>query len=164
MNIKQMLVEASIIDALANTDQMDWIDTPNEPIKGMVSSTKGRFGQLLVAAALRDMGHTVAKGGSNEFDLLVDGNRRVEVKLSTRWSAGCYKFQQLREPHDFSDVAFVFVDPTEINIYFANRASINAHVFNACENLQHVGQAGNSGVYWLSVNVGMIPNWFNETL
>ncbi|MEX2143302.1 MAG: hypothetical protein WD740_01795 [Anaerolineales bacterium] len=77
-------------------DKRNWSGSPFEWILPLASGAKGKLGKRLVYqwCALQNL--SVDRAPDSEADILVNGHR-VEVKLSTLWASGIYKFQQLRD-------------------------------------------------------------------
>ncbi len=73
-----------------------WVGSPFAWIKTQQSRRRGKVGEQLVAGYLAAKGFDVARAGDSEADRLINGHR-VEIKFSTLWEAGVYKFQQVRD-------------------------------------------------------------------
>ena len=73
-----------------------WQGSPFEWIKGLTSAGRGKVGQQIVQVLLSDLGLSSGPSVGSGSDIMV-GNSRVEVKMSTLWKAGTYKFQQIRD-------------------------------------------------------------------
>jgi hypothetical protein len=58
----------------------------------------GAIGERLVAGWLAAKGFNVVRSPDTEADRIIE-NQRVEIKMSTLWRNGSYKFQQLRDQH-----------------------------------------------------------------
>jgi hypothetical protein len=74
-----------------------WVGSPFEWIKRRPSSRQiGAIGEKLVAGWLAAKDFDVARSPDSEADRLINGHR-VEIKFSSLWNSGHYKFQQLRD-------------------------------------------------------------------
>lgn len=83
-------------------DDPAWRSSPFDWIKKINSSRrKGTIGEKLISGYLACKGFDVNRSPDSEADRIV-GGKRVEIKMSTLWEAGHYKFQQFRDQnYDF---------------------------------------------------------------
>lgn len=72
-----------------------WTGSPFEWILGTPSATKGKIGKELAAEWAKSVGILVASGSSTDADRIMNG-ALVQIRMSTLWDAGHYKFQQIR--------------------------------------------------------------------
>lgn len=77
-------------------DDLQWEGSPFVWIKSRPSRQIGAIGEKLVAGwcAARDL--DVTRSPDSDADRVI-GGRRCEIKFSTRWKSGVYKFQQIRD-------------------------------------------------------------------
>lgn len=70
-----------------------WRESPFGWIKARPSRQRGKIGEQLLAGwcAARDL--DVTKSPDSHADRIIEG-KRVEIKFSTEWRSGVYKFQQ----------------------------------------------------------------------
>ncbi|PKO20737.1 MAG: hypothetical protein CVU38_18545 [Chloroflexi bacterium HGW-Chloroflexi-1] len=79
-----------------------WAGSPFAWIRTRPSRQVGKIGEQLVAGwcAAKDL--DVVSSGDSQADRVIAG-RRVEIKFSTLWESGVYKFQQIRDQdYDFA--------------------------------------------------------------
>lgn len=69
-----------------------WAGSPFAWILRRPSRQKGAIGEELVAQWCRAKGADVRRTGDSDADRLINGHR-VEIKFSTLWVSGVYKFQ-----------------------------------------------------------------------
>ena len=68
----------------------------------MQSRKKGKIGEELASKYLEKKGFRVTRSPDVEADRIIAG-KRAEIKMSTLWEGGFYKFQQLRDQnYDFA--------------------------------------------------------------
>lgn len=80
----------------------DWEGSPFEWIANARPATAGAIGVAIVSEWARSIGFRVGKSRDKEADMTIE-SKRAEVKLSTAWASGEYKFQQLRDQnYDFA--------------------------------------------------------------
>jgi len=144
--IKSSWVESGALEA--------WVDSPFGWIKQLAPSQKGMVAEQLIARWCRDNGLLVEKRPDSDADLLING-QRVEVKFSTLWAAGVFKFQQVRD-QNYRFVVCLAIAP----------ASVSCWVFPKEVALvkfppQHGGAAG-TDTRWLSFRAAKPPAWIAE--
>jgi hypothetical protein len=137
------------------TDAVDpWKGSTFEWLKTAASRRKGAFGERLVKDAAAVAGLQVSKSSTTGAGTVLEGVA-VEVKLSTVWSSGDLKFQQLRnQPYDV--VVFVAVAPESVSMWAASKAVALAHSTG-----QHTGHAATE-TSWVSWPAGQAPKWATE--
>lgn len=76
--------------------QRQWAGSPFEWIKTRPSRQVGKIGEQLVAGWSAAKGLDVTASPDSDADRVIAG-KRVEIKFSTLWKSGVFKFQQLRD-------------------------------------------------------------------
>jgi len=135
----------------------EWVGSPFAWIKTRPSRQVGAIGERLVAGWLAARGFNVARSGDSEADRVVE-NRRIEIKLSTRWANGNYKFQQLRDQR-YDLVVCLGISPFAAHCWVLPKADVMRlwKVENKIPS-QHGGQAGEDTA-WLDVKIDSVPEW-----
>ncbi len=87
---------AATLQAEYTADEAAWRGSPFAWIKTRPSRQVGTIGEKLIAGWLAAKDFDVARSPDSDADRLVNGHR-VEVKFSTLWKTGLYRFQQLRD-------------------------------------------------------------------
>ena len=77
-------------------EDLEWRNSPFAWIKPRPSRQRGKIAEELVAGLCDVEGLIVLPSPDSDADLIVEGTR-VEIKSSTLWASGEYKFQQLRD-------------------------------------------------------------------
>lgn len=96
--------EVNLLASIAGTIHQDymageadpWEGSPFAWIKGRPSRQVGAIGEKLVAGWCAAKGFDVTAALNSDADRVIHGHR-VEVKFSTLWASGGYKFQQIRD-------------------------------------------------------------------
>jgi hypothetical protein len=84
------------------SEDLEWTGSPFAWIKSRPSRQVGTIGERLIAGWLAAKNFDVARSPDSDADRLVNGHR-AEIKFSTLWKTGIYKFQQLRDQnYDFA--------------------------------------------------------------
>lgn len=133
----EVLLLASIAGALqgdyspAGADP--WLGSPFEWIKKTPSSRRrGKIGEQLVAGWSAAKGLDVVASPDTEADRIIHGYR-VEVKFSTIWESGIYKFQQVRD-QDYDFAFCLGVAPYDAHAWLLPKSVLMQHVIG------HLGQ------------------------
>lgn len=134
-----------------------WKESPFEWILSLPTGSKGSLGKRLVKqwCALNEL--AVDRSPDSEADMLIN-NHRVEIKFSTLWKAGIYKFQQIRD-QKYEYGIFLGVSPYEAHCWVVSKSILRQHVIGHLG--QHTGSGGRETA-WLTVNPKNIPPWLAE--
>ena len=92
--------EVQALAAIAATLELDyqssaedpWSGSPFKWIKTQPSRTVGAIGEALVAGWSAAKGFDVVRSTNSQADRIIEGHR-IEIKFSTLWKSGVYKFQ-----------------------------------------------------------------------
>lgn len=87
---------SAILQAEYAGEELAWAGSPFAWIKTRPSRQVGTIGERLVAGWLAAKGFDVARSPDSDADRLIE-SRRAEIKFSTLWANGGYRFQQLRD-------------------------------------------------------------------
>jgi hypothetical protein len=138
-------------------EDAEWKDHPLEWIRSKPSARIGKIGRLFVTE-LCNQAELQAKGVG--YALLI-GKKKFQVRFSTGWSGGGFKFEQLRfEKYEAviclgitPERAFAWVIPQTV-IFGTNGTILKKDGLTP----QHKGKGG-SETAWINVNVQEIPEW-----
>lgn len=134
-----------------------WAGSPFERLKSIPSSrTRGKAFEDLLAEWCAACGLTVAPSPDSDADRIVSG-MRVEVKGSTLWQNGGYKFQQIRD-QNYSIIVCLGISPFDAHCWAIPKATVMQWWQEGKISSQH-GGAGGSDTAWLSVNPSAAPDW-----
>ena len=126
----------------ASTDP--WEGSPFAWILAEASRRKGKIGEELVEEWCTANGLIVTRTGDSEADRIING-KRVEIKFSTLWEHGFYKFQQIRD-QDYDYIICLGISPFEIHCWV-----IPKDVARQLAPSQHRGKQGKDTA-WLTVD------------
>jgi len=127
------------------TEEDPWHGSPFAWIKQQQSRQRGKIGEQLVSGLLAANGFDIARSGDTEADRLVNGTR-VEIKFSTLWKAGVYKFQQVRD-QDYSLMICLGISPFDAHRWAIPKTILLKHVIGKLG--QHSGARGRDTA-WMS--------------
>ena len=155
---------SSMLKSEYSAEELQWLGSPFAWIKARPSRQVGTVGERLVAGWLASKGFDVARSPDSDADRLVNGHR-VEIKFSTLWKSGIYKFQQLRN-QDYEFAICLGVSPFDAHCWVLPKKEImtrwNASVIQGREvegiQPQHGGSDGRDTA-WLSVFPETPPPW-----
>ena len=130
-----------------------WAGSPFQWLKiGLPSRTRGKVAEVLLERWLSGEGFEVGTARGTDADLVVNGVR-VEVKSSTLWDKGTYRFQQVRD-QDYDIVICIGFSPSEAHCWVLSKKLAYGQ-----SSPQHGGARGGSGVGWLVVDPEAPPSW-----
>ena len=131
----------------------EWAESPFRWILNLPSRQIGKVGEILVAGIFRDAGLSVHDSvGDTDADILVAG-KRVEVKFSTLWENGFYKFQQVRD-QNYDFLFCLGISPFDAHAWVFPKSEVP---FDELEH-QHGGKRG-TDTWWITVHPNTPPPW-----
>jgi hypothetical protein len=131
-----------------------WAGSPFAWIRTLSSRRRGKVGEQLIAGWCAAKGLDVVATGDVEADRVIAG-RRVEVKFSTLWESGVYKFQQIRE-QNYEYAICLGVCPFDAHCWVISKETLREHVIGHTP--QHGGKGG-TDTFWLSFKPSKPPDW-----
>lgn len=160
INDPEVQILAGISSSLESeylADEEVWEGSPFAWIKSRPSRQVGKIGEQLVAGWLAARGFNVARSPDSQADRVVE-RKRVEIKMSTLWQSGGYKFQQLRDQN--YDLALCLgLSPFNAHCWVIEKRTILKE-WRETGNIQSQhGGAGGTDTAWLTVNPTAVPNW-----
>lgn len=143
-------------------EDKEWAGSPFAWIKTRPSRQIGVIGEKLVAGWLATKGFDVVRSPDSQADRIING-QRAEVKFSTLWKGGFYKFQQLRD-QNYKFAVCLGVSPFDAHCWILPKTAIMDEwgKREAGSGLvsQHGGAEG-SDTAWLTVTPTQIPKWLH---
>ena len=140
-------------DPLAGT----WRGSPFDWIRRTSSARrKGAIGERLVAGYLACKGFDVTRSPDAEADRIIAG-KRAEIKMSTLWDSGSYRFQQLRD-QAYEFVVCLGISPFDAHCWALPKSEIMKHWRAGDIASQHGGSRGQDTA-WIEVNPDDVPSW-----
>jgi len=156
----EVLLLASIASALHADyakDDLPWQGSPFAWIKTRPSRQVGTIGEKLVSGYLAAKGFNIVRSSDSDADRVVE-NKRTEIKFSTLWASGSYKFQQLRD-QNYEIAICLGVSPFNAHCWIIEKHEIMRR-WQARDGIesQHGGSSG-TDTAWLTVNPAKVPSW-----
>jgi len=131
-----------------------WSTSPYKWLRELQSRTRGKAGEQIIAGWLASEGFTVGKPSSSNSDRSVELTQ-VEIKLSTQWDSGEFRFQQIRD-QDYRFVILLGVMPQELKVWILPKK-----VALKYSTPQHTGKGG-AETRWLAFDAANPPKWLTR--
>src|SRR5512138_990676 len=134
--------------------QSSWAESPFEWVITLPSASKGKLGKRLVYQWCALKGLSIDGCPDSQADMTINGHR-VEIKFSTLWENGIYKFQQIRE-QNYEYAVCLGISPFEAHCWVIRKALLQKYVIGHMG--QHTGMTGQD-TSWITVNPTCPPDW-----
>jgi len=139
-DVKLLATFAAELHADYVAEDDDWTCSPFGWIKTRPSRQVGVIGEKLIAGFLAAKGFDVTRSPDSQADRLING-KRSEVKFSTLWKEGFYKFQQLRnQNYDFA--VCLGISPFDAHCWVIPKSTVLEQWKKGGIESQHGGRAG----------------------
>lgn len=132
----------------------EWDESPFGWIKQQQSRTRGKIGEQLVAGWCAAKGFDVTSSPDSDSDRVI-GGLRTEIKFSTLWKNGRFKFQQLRD-QNYEIVVCLGISPFDAHCWVFPKDDLLGNP--AGVRSQHGGRGG-VDTRWLDVDPDDVPQW-----
>lgn len=151
---------ASLADAIAEdyaeSETNPWSGSPFEWILKKSSRTKGAIAESLVSGWCAAKGFDVTRSPNSDADRIIN-HLRIEIKFSTLWKSGVFKFQQIRD-QDYDFLFCLGVMPFDARAWLIPKEALYQHVIGHLG--QHTG-ANAVDTAWLSFQSDNAPDWLS---
>jgi hypothetical protein len=137
----------------ASDDSNPWESSPYKWLRDLSSRKKGAAGEKIIEKWLSANGCILTAPGSSQADRRVNGHP-IEIKLSTEWENGIYKFQQIRD-QSYEHIILFGVRPQALNVWCVPKAVILEKATG-----QHTGSSAKETL-WLSFLADECPTWLS---
>ena len=147
------------LESQRSSSEGEWVQSPFRWFRRLPSRSRGAEGENLVAAWCERLGYAVGPTGDSEADRMIAG-RRVEIKLSTLWANGRFKFQQIRD-QDYEIMICIGLTPRleDVQIWAIPKETLMKRPVGVSG--QHSG-ADATETLWLDVRIDSPPPWLAQ--
>lgn len=135
-------------------DDDPWLGSPFAWILSQPSRSKGAIGEKLISGWAATKGFDVVRTGDSDADRIIEGHR-IEIKFSTLWKSGGFKFQQIRE-QDYEYCLCVGISPWDAHAWLLPKAVLREYVIGHMG--QHTGATG-TDTAWLGFQANSPYGW-----
>ena len=123
---------------------------------GLASRRKGVAFEELVSEWCTEKGLEVRPSPDSAADRIIAGVR-TEIKGSTLWKGGVYRFQQIRD-QNYGILLCLGISPFDAHCWAIPKAVVMRWWGDGIIRSQH-GGAGGTDTAWLAVNPSAVPDW-----
>lgn len=156
-------IAAKLAPTYVDPERDPWAGSPFAWIRTRPSRQVGKIGEQLVADWAAAKGLRVSRTGDAEADRVIDG-RRVEIKFSTLWAGGGYKFQQIRDQR-YELLLCLGLSPFNASCWVIPKMDIQSALRGTSQldglTGQHTGAAA-ADTHWLSFHAERPPDWLRR--
>jgi len=137
---------------------LNWVGSPFSWVKARPSSSqRGKIGAQLVEGWCEAKGLNVAGPVNRGHDRIIEG-MRTEIKFSTAWDNGGYKFQQFRD-QDYDIAICLGVSPFDAHCWTFTKQELFTWIRLKLIKQQHGGERG-TDTWWFTVQPpDNVPSW-----
>ena len=135
----------------------EWQDSPFGWMRQQPSRRRGKIFEQLVAGWCAAKGFDVTAPPNSDSDKVI-GGLRTEIKGSTRWEGGGFRFQQLRD-QEYDIVVCLGILPFDAKCWVIPKGVLMG--FPEGVTPQHGGQGGRD-TKWLNFPADAPPSWLSE--
>ncbi|MCZ2405060.1 hypothetical protein IV498_18345 [Paenarthrobacter sp. Z7-10] len=147
-------LSASLAPGYARAVDDPWIGSPFEWILKVPSRTKGALGEALVSGWAAAKGFDVIRSRNSDADRVINGHR-IEIKLSSLWRSGGFKFRQIRD-QEYDYCFCIGISPFDAQAWLLPKALLQEHVIGHMG--QHTGASG-TDTSWLGFQSDRPYEW-----
>ena len=135
-----------------------WEDSPFKWVLALPSATKGAVARQLVTSWAHTLGIFPEQVTiENQIYLDLDGTL-VQIKFSTLWDSGYYRFQQIRDK-DYAFCLCFGLAPYDMHAWLIPKQVLDTHVIGTKG--QHTG-AGSGETWWLEISPMSQETWLDD--
>ncbi len=145
---------ASYIRSEFDQDDIAWHNSPFSWVRRLSSGAKGKLGKKLIYQWCALKGLSVDRCLDSEADMLIN-QHRVEIKFSTLWRNGTYRFQQIRDQR-YEYCIFLGISPNEAHCWVIRKEILQEFAIGHLG--QHTGSKGKETA-WVKVIPSSPPMW-----
>jgi len=155
-----LIALSQALEAEYQSENAEWDNSPFAWIKRRPSRQVGAIGEKLVAGWLAARGFNVTRSPDSQADRVIE-NKRAEIKFSTLWQNGGYKFQQLRD-QDYDFVICLGVSPFHAHCWVIPKEDV-MRLWKVEKKIsgQHMGSEG-SDTAWIDVRPDAPHAWLSS--
>ena len=154
--VQHLAAIAGILEQDYRNAATNWTHSPFGWIKALPSRSAGAVFESLVAGWCAAKGLDVTRSPDSDADRVMSG-LRTEIKGSTLWRNGSYKFQQLRD-QNYGMVVCLGVSPFDAHCWVIEKDTVMTLWSNGTISSQHGGASG-TDTAWITVNPEQPPDW-----
>lgn len=158
-DVRLLASVATQLEAGRNSEDATWSGSPFNWIRKLPSRSSGAIFEQLVSGFFSQQGFEVRRSPDSDADRII-GGLRTEIKGSTLWANGSYRFQQLRD-QDYAIAICLGISPYDAHCWVIPKSAIMEGI-DILDGLTHQhGGRGGTDTAWLGVHPDNIQSWLS---
>lgn len=109
-------ISERLAEEYLRSDTSPWFGSPFAWIPPLRPHSIGKIGERMFEEWCDGRGVEVRPSLTTQYDRVVNGHR-MEVKFSTRWETGVYKFQQIRTEYEYDHLVCLGLSPATASLW-----------------------------------------------
>lgn len=152
----KMVEVSTLLEGNFQVDDSAWDGSPFAWIRQHNPKTVGAIGEQMISGWFESNGSVVLPRASSSHDRIVDG-KKIEMKFSTMWTNGCYRFSQIRD-QDYDALACMGVSPHAMHCWVLPKSVVVEAISKKWILPQH-GGASATETAWFGIDPIQPPDW-----
>jgi hypothetical protein len=136
----------------------EWPDSAFDWTLRVATGTRGAIGRQLAEAWIASMGIPTGRLSEYNRHYVLAWNYRIQVKTSTLWDSGNFRFQQIRD-QNYDFLLCLGLMPTDVSAWLIPKQTVIEHLDGVGG--QHTGASARETL-WMNPVPGANGTWIDE--
>jgi len=136
----------------------DWRASPFDWLLALPSGSRGAIARRFVEDWANEEGLNAHQVSDTRQRYVVVNGHRVQVKMSTLWANGTYKFQQIRD-QDYEYTLCLGISPNDVHAWLIPKNELLIHLDGVAG--QHTGASARE-THWLQIDPARSDRWLSN--
>jgi hypothetical protein len=154
----ELMQEMSRALSDAHSQVRDWSGSDFNWMLTLSTGARGAVGRQLVEAWVGSLGIPTGRVSENNAHYVLAWDLRIQVKTSTMWESGHFRFQQIRD-QNFDLLLCLGLQPDDVSVWLFPKDVVLEHLSGVGG--QHTGASARE-TYWMNLAPGANNSWVDE--